>query len=595
MRLRKLIAGPLLALGVLPACAELAVTQVHPDYTLEELNLAFKYKTTGMAFLPDGRLVLGVIETVGQGEVPAADAGDKVLIVNLQAAGGADLQVREIANTWSQISGITVAEGRIYVSDRDGFYRINNLADPGNLTGNRTLMVKWPDEDKWLPAPYGREWHQWVFTPVYHRGRFYAPYSGSIGPGGWSYCRPTSSMSGAFLTWDSTAQLKALAGGLRSPNGANLDSATGEIFVTDNQGSWLPASTFLRMRANRFYGHRQIPEYKNDAGEVVQTFPPNFAESLPYEPPVAWLPYRGLRCSPSQPIRIPSGPYAGDWLIGDVNNPGLVRVYVDRVDSACNGAAFWFSQGFQNSAINRLAYGPDGALYVGTITRVAGNWPAMEKMPIYRMKAKANPSAFDMRAVRSLNDGLEIEFTGAVDPKCVSPDSLRMAQWEYIRKQEYGLGKQDDDSLKVTKAQLSLDGTRLHLVLQGLKTNRVIGLRFAGLRSEAGKPVWNNEAWFTLNAVSERAWDWGVPLTRSRPAPRAAPAGLRVLAMPENGILRVTWAGAGRFSAELRALDGSLLEAVSGADKADLRPERRGIFLLRIRSARGLLGRTVAY
>ena len=100
-----------------------------------------------------------------------------------------------MANTWRQNAGVVVAEGKVYVSDREGFYQILDLENPGDLAANRKIIVKWP-AGTWTN---GEQWHHWVFTPMYRQGYFYAPYSGSIIPGGPSSTLPTSGYSGAFL------------------------------------------------------------------------------------------------------------------------------------------------------------------------------------------------------------------------------------------------------------------------------------------------------------------------------------------------------------------------------------------------------------
>ena len=58
-------------------------------------------------------------------------------------------QMTEIANNWLQIAGTVVANGKLYVSDRDGFYEINQLSAPTDLKANRKLIVKWPDDGSW--------------------------------------------------------------------------------------------------------------------------------------------------------------------------------------------------------------------------------------------------------------------------------------------------------------------------------------------------------------------------------------------------------------------------------------------------------------
>src|SRR4051812_21698682 len=51
------------AMGAIPA-------SMHPDFDLSQAGLATPYKTMGMAFLSDGRMILGTTEAIGGGEVP---------------------------------------------------------------------------------------------------------------------------------------------------------------------------------------------------------------------------------------------------------------------------------------------------------------------------------------------------------------------------------------------------------------------------------------------------------------------------------------------------------------------------------------------
>lgn len=545
------------------ASAEIADT-VHPDFELRAIAMPARYKTMGMAFLPDGSLALGTTEAIGGGEIPEPSEDHKLLLLRGMSPDTLPGLFRELAHGWRQIAGVLAVGNQLYVSDRDGFYAIESLEAPENPKANRKLLVKWPDAGHWN---FGPSWHQWVFTPLYKDGRFYAPYSGSILTGGWSNADATSPLSGAFLQWDAQGTLSAYAGGLRSPNGAALDPATGEMFVTDNQGSWEPTSTFLRMRPGRFYGHRQTAQDLDDSGIVVNTRGPNFAEGLPYDPPVAWLPHGTLRSSPSQPARIPAGPFAGDYAIGDVNNPGLVRVYLDRVGEEINGAAFWFTKGTGYAAINRMVPGPDGALWIGTVTTIGGNWPAGERRPLFRLAPKADPKAFDLRAVRAMDGGLELEFTRPCDPAAAAPGNFTVKSWQYLRQKEYGLGKQAEERRTVVSAEASKDGRRIFLAIPGLQTDRLLHVKLAGVGGADGGALWNDEAWFTLNALSPRPWR--PEASASLAAPAIPPARVSLLRRP--GGLSVSLAGCPAgipWTAEIFSAAGARLGKAPGRGPA---------------------------
>lgn len=583
--------GATLAPGAIPDA-------VHPDFTVSEVPLPAQYKTMGLAFLKDGRMALAITDFVGWGEMPAS-ASNRHKILLVEGPGTPTPKVAEISHTWLQLSGLTVAGDRLYAADRDGFYAIPDLdpAPGADLAKNRRLMVKWPDEGTWNVG--GIQYHQWAFTPMHHQGSFYAPYAGTTRQGGHSDVKPTSRMTGALLKWDEAGVLEAVAGGLRVPNGAGLDEATGEIFVSDNQGGWLPGSTFMRIRPGRFYGH----------SNKSPSTPPNWAETLPYDPPAAWLPYKNVRVSPSQPVPVRQGLYAGDWLLGDVASPGLLRISLDRVGDGLNGAVFWFTHGFGNAAVNRLAWGPDGSLYVGTILTIASNWPGGRLQPLFRLTPKSTAGAFEMKSIRSVKDGLELEFTRPVDAATAVKSNFTARQWQYVRQMEYGTGKQPDEALTVSETAVSADGQRVFLKVAGLVRDRVVHLKHAGVRSADGASPWNDEAWFTHNVVSAREWNPApVGLRPSPPsAPRFSPhfsprfAGTVACHVAGQGILSVTLDpdGRGPWRASLISPGGVVAAGRSGRGPArfDLSPggAETGIYLLRVQSEAGEAVRKVVF
>lgn len=265
---RRLLAALLLA--ALPGFARIGDNVIHPAYEMKTIPMPALYKSMGLGFLPDGRMVLAT----GYVEDGRTTPGDE-------------------SNIWA-VSGVTGSYMSNITMTRLGTRFINP---------SRVVIVD---------------------------GTIYAPYSGSIKGGGPSDVPASSPYSGAFLKWDLAGNIEEFAGGLRSPNGANID-ANGEMFVSDNQGSWLPSSTFAHMKQGRFYGHRQSPK-RDEQGNITQTFAPNWAEGLPYQPPTAWLPHGTVRSSPGQPVFIPKGAYAGQWLQGDCNGTGLLRISLDKVD-----------------------------------------------------------------------------------------------------------------------------------------------------------------------------------------------------------------------------------------------------------------------
>ena len=542
-------------LGSLPVGAKIADDAVHPAWEVKVVPMPAMYATMGLGFLPSGEMVVAT----GYVEDDRTTAGDEssVYVVSGVTDPAMDkIKAVKVGTRYINPSGVVIVGSTIYVADRDAFYQVLDNAST-NATANRKKILAWP---------WGMKWHQWVFTPMYKGGKFYAPYSGSIRGGGPSEADPTSEYSGAFLEWDLQGTLGKFAGGLRSPNGSNIDP-DGNMFVADNQGSWLPSSTFAHIKQGKFYGHRQNPPFK-----------PNFAESLPYQPPTAWLPHGVVRSSPGQPIYIPQGTYKGQWLQGDCNGRGLLRIALDNVDGDFQGAVFWFTNGMANSAINRLAWGPDGSLFVATVEKM-GNWPGNGLMPIYRMSPKAGGKAFEMFAIRATKDGFEVEFTEAVDKATVNAAAFAIKQWQYVRQEGYGEGKGPEQARTVSGATVSADGKVVTIKVDGLLADRLIYFKLGAIKSAAGGTLWDNEAWYTLNKIptstaiaARRATgepDWAGRVKHGRNPDRSlwADVGLE-----------------GDYSVSLRSMAGAEIQGAQGRGPGRFRlePVRPGIYLLEV-------------
>lgn len=543
----------------------------NPGLAIDTVPMPANYMTMGLDFLPDGRLALATAGIAGGGNIPVPDANSAIWIVGGLTGRMAGLTVKKVADMWKQPAGVTVVDGKVYVSDRDGFYAVNDIANPANLAANRTRIVSWPTPDaglKWGWA--GEQWHQWVMTPAYHNGRFYGPYGGSIQPGGRSATPPTSSHSGAFLSWapDGAGGVTKIAGGLRVPNGM-AKGPEGQFFVSDNQGSWLPACTFALMKPGKFYGHRQTPQTKNDSGQVIGTNAPNWAEPLPYEPPVAWL-VDGVHQSVSQPLYLTKGPYAGDFVIGDDNSPGLSRISLDKAaEGKYNSSLLFFTGGFGSSAINRLAeHTTEDALVVGTFL-AQGDWPSGAAKPIFRVSFANGSQAFEIRGMHSRAGGVEIRFSQPIDPATAPASAFALSQWHYTRTDGYGCCIDQKVTPAVTAVQVSDDKRRVYLAVNGggAATDRVLKVVANGVKSAAGAALFHGTGYFTHNYQGTQAFEPGSVAVR--PLRAAEDWGRQVRRVPFAGGLRVLVGLSGGYTVSVRSLNGSLVESRTAIGPAD--------------------------
>ncbi|HUR29906.1 MAG TPA: DUF1080 domain-containing protein, partial [Saprospiraceae bacterium] len=282
-------------------------------------------------------------------------------------------------------------------------------------------------------------------------------------------------------------ELHYIANGLRTPNGVGV-GIDNEIFIADNQGDWLPASKILHVSQGAFFGSRAV-DFMGTANSKMK-------------PPVVWLPQDEIGNSPSTPLAINDGPYKGQMIHGEVTHGGVKRVFVEKINGEYQGVVFRFIQGLE-AGINRMVWGPDGALYVGGIGN-PGNWQQTDKLwyGLQRLKYNGKPT-FEMLAVRAKTDGVEIEFTEPLrDGDGWDVNDWEVRQWRYVPTKEYGGPKVDLVNLKVEGAYVSADRKKVSLKLNGMKAGHVVYLHIRDpYVSDSGLALWSTEAWCTMNNI----------------------------------------------------------------------------------------------
>src|SRR5690606_13488945 len=99
--------------------------------------------------------------------------------------------------------------------------------------------------------------HEFAFGLIYENGYFYGNLATAINPGGTS-TRPQNPDRGKVIRIDAkTGDFEFVAEGLRTPNGIGFGYKN-RIFITDNQGDWLPSSKLLPYVKGAFYGNRAV-------------------------------------------------------------------------------------------------------------------------------------------------------------------------------------------------------------------------------------------------------------------------------------------------------------------------------------------------
>ena len=447
------------------------LTEVHPAYDLRQARPAdFLPKVGGMDFLSDGRLVVSTWDADGGVYILDGVLGDNP----------EKIKVKKVASGLAEPLGLKVVDDVIYVLQKQELTKLIDHNGDDIIDEYYTLCNDWR---------VSANFHEFSFGLAYKEGWFYAALAIAILPGGASANPQIPDRGKAIRVNKDSGKMEIVAEGLRTPNGIGL-GVNDEIFIADNQGDWLPSSKILHVSKGAFFGSRAV-----DSARVAQ---------LPVKLPVVWLPQDEIGNSPSTPLYLNDGPYKGQMIHGEVTHGGVKRVFVEKVDGEYQGALFRFIQGLE-AGVNRMTWGPDGALYVGGIGN-PGNWQQYGKYwyGLQRLKYNEKP-VFEMLAVRARTNGVEIEFTAPLeDGLGWDPAEYNVEQWYYLPTSEYGGPKLDQKKLKVLSANVSEDRLKVFLELESMKENHVVYVRIPfWWTGEPGLELWSTEAWYTMNRIPQ--------------------------------------------------------------------------------------------
>lgn len=443
------------------------VQDVHPSFDLYQARPDnFKPMVGGLDFMSDGTMIVSTWDAVG----------GIYKVNNVESGDSTKMSFERIAFGLAEPLGLKVVNDTIYVMQKQEITRLVDTNGDGIIDEYQALSYGWK---------VSTNFHEFGFGLAYKDGYFYATLATAIVPGGASVNPQISDRGKVIKINKNTGEVTFVASGLRTPNGVGI-GYNGEIFVSDNQGDWLPSSKIVHVRDGAFFGSRTVdPEGSKDKKE---------------DPPVVWLPQDEIGNSPSTPLYINLGPYKGQMIHGEVTHGGVKRVFVEEVNGQLQGAVFRFIQGLE-AGVNRLAWGPNQELYIGGIGN-PGNWGQSGKQ-YYGLQRLVynNNSTFEMLAVRAKSNGMEIEFTEPLEAgDGWNTNDYEIKQWYYLPNENYGGPKMNLQTLTVKSASVSDDRKKVFLEIDGLKDNHVIYIHLKKhFVSELNHELWSTESWYNMN------------------------------------------------------------------------------------------------
>lgn len=310
---------------------------------------------------------------------------------------------------------------------------------------------------------------------------------------------------------DDDGRFAPLAAGMRSPAGLG-NNLEGDVFFTDQQGTWVPATPVYHLRPGVFYGNQEALATHDQPGAPFQltrvppanvSYPEALAASPEFVPPAVWLPYHKMGRSGTDLRVIDAdgafGPFDGQLLVGEFTNAGINRVFLEKVDGEYQGACFPFLDGFP-SAVFRLEFAPDGSLFVGMTNR---GWSSLGPRAYGLVRVRfTGATPFAMREMSARPDGFELRFTEPVDPAtALAPGAFSMSSYTYRYSSAYGSDEIDTRGHDITAVEVAADGMSVRLRVSDLRPLHVHELNNSGLRSADGRRLDHADAYYTLNKI----------------------------------------------------------------------------------------------
>lgn len=435
---------------------------------------------------------------------------------------------RKFASGMHEVLGLAYKDGSLYCAQRGELTKLTDTNMDGKADSYETVYA-WPITGNYHEYSYGPK-----LAPD---GSFFVTLNCTCPPFWW-HMQSNAPWRGWALHIQENGNMEPWAAGMRSPCGISM--VDGELFYTDNQGDWVGSGSIMPIKKGAFMGHpaslvwsgmpnspvkvtrEQIyslnPPPKIELDKEGQEIKPQnsvtakfttIAEIKKQVPdlqlPAVWLPHGILGISNSEIVKIPEGtfgPFEGQLLVCDQGQSMIDRVFMEKVNGEYQGAAWAFRSGFQ-SGIVRLAWGKDGSLFAGETNRGWGS--AGEAAEGIQRLVWNNRMPFEMRAIRAMPDGFEIEFTKPVNKK-YAEDIASYSVESYIYKYQgvYGSPPMNTEKCPISGVKVSADGMKARLIVNNLRRYYIHTITLNGIQeNDNSYNLVHPTAWYTLNNIPE--------------------------------------------------------------------------------------------
>jgi len=191
-------------------------------------------------------------------------------------------------------------------------------------------------------------------------------------------------------------------------------------------------------------------------------------------------------------------------LVGDQGQSRISRVFMETVKGELQGCAWDFRSGFQ-SGVLRMSWANDGSLFVGETNRGWGS--AGEANEGLQRLSWNTLVPFEMKTVKAMPDGFEIEFTKPVDKKkAANLASYNVESFIYKYHGVYGSPTVELKKCPVKGVRVSEDGLTVRIVVGDLRKHYIHKITLDGIREQDNAySLVHSIAYYTLNNIPDGA------------------------------------------------------------------------------------------
>lgn len=457
------------------------VAQIPAGYTLETVPLPVKTATVlGLCHKPDG--TLAIVSWEGQ----VWEYKDK---------------------KWSLFAEDLMEPNGIYYDQKEDAYYVAQKPELTRLTDTNKDGVC--DLYECVTDGFGvsGEYHEYHYGPVVDslgrkyaslnlaaRGDFTVPdgKKNGVGGGNMSYNAP---WRGWVYRSDRMGHFQPLASGFRSPCGIGM-SPQDDLFITDNQGDWVPASCLYHVREGNFYGQpASLPARPDFTKEKVSSMTAaDFAKIRTL--PAVWFPREVISNSPGSPVWDTTGgkfgPFQGQMFIGDQTQSNFFRCGVEEVAGDTQGWCVDFLRGTSSGTV-KLAFDAQGRLWSAQVGR---GWRSRggKRTALQYAEWDGKTTPFAIHSSNLTKTGFQVKFTEPLG-QMITPT---VSSWGYLYHSTYGSPKVDAKMLPVTNYKLSVDRKTVTFDVP-LVEGKVYAMQFVEQKSKKAAPLDFNTIYYTLN------------------------------------------------------------------------------------------------